>query len=132
MSDAKKYVAPPKPAPEPIPLHDSLTDILPCKPGDTVYIPDRVDCMSGECADVCTGKCRFCIVHTLNDPDVETCRMKHGTVRCVDVESISAVLVQGEDEDTYGAAVTINGEYVFDEADIDCIKRTADEVLLIC
>lgn len=104
-------------------FEDKMTDILPCKPGDTIYLVDTVDCKSGECADSNTSVCK----HALNHRDTEgitACKEQHPIIREVLVDEISASLFQLPDKEEYAAMVFINDTYGFTSDMLDQIKKT--------
>lgn len=104
-------------------FEDKLTDILPCKPGDTVFIVDVVDCKSGECPDVDSSACEHSRTRTA-DENVLACKERHPIIREVGVSEITASLFFIPEKKEFGAIVIINDTYVFTADALDQIKKT--------
>lgn len=111
-------------------FEDRLIDILPCRPGDTVYIVDVVDCKSGECPDAGLSICQ----HSKDEAaaeDIITCKERHPIVREVKVSEISASLFFVPEKEECGVMVIINDEFIFTPDALDQIKKTEDGAMAL-
>lgn len=106
-------------------FEDKVTDILPCKPGDTIFIIDTVDCKSGECPDVDSAMCEHSRMRAPTEAALD-CKDSHPIIREVQVDGIAVLLFQLPDKEEYGALVVINEIYTFTPDMLGYIKKTYD------
>lgn len=104
----------------------SVLAIMPCKPGDRVFIIDTVDCKAGECPDARNDTCPR-REQSVNTEVLWECKQKHPVIRGIEVGQVTVSVFGINDDEEYGVLVSINDTYDFIAETLDQIKHSYAE-----